>query len=52
MDCQELSCAIVKTGSLAGGAKKLDMSYRTVGGCLKASENRLRFALLKYELRT
>ena len=43
----ELLRAIAETGSLAGAAKKLDMSYRAAWGRLKASEERLGFALLE-----
>lgn len=44
---QELLRAIAETGSLAGAAKKLDMSYRAAWGRLKASEERLGFPLLE-----
>ena len=43
----ELLTAIAETGALAGAAKKLDMSYRAAWGRLKASEERLGFALLE-----
>jgi molybdate transport system regulatory protein len=43
----ELLQAIAETGSLAGAAKKLDMSYRAAWGRLKASEERLGLALLE-----
>ncbi|MBI5522963.1 MAG: LysR family transcriptional regulator [Desulfarculus sp.] len=45
---QELLAAIVETGSLAGAAQKLGMSYRAAWGRLKASEERLGFALVEH----
>lgn len=44
----ELLEAIIQTGSLAGAAKKLDMSYRAAWGRLKASETRLGFPLVEH----
>jgi molybdate transport system regulatory protein len=44
---RELLRAIADTGSLAGAAKKLDMSYRAAWGRLKASEERLGLRLLE-----
>jgi molybdate transport system regulatory protein len=44
---RELLRAIVETGSLAGAAKKLDMSYRAAWGRLRASEERLGIRLLE-----
>lgn len=45
---QELLAAIAETGSLAGAALKLSMSYRAAWGRLKASEDRLGFALVEH----
>lgn len=45
---QELLAAIVETGSLAGAAQKLGMSYRAAWGRLKASEDRLGLALVEH----
>ncbi|MBI4798570.1 MAG: LysR family transcriptional regulator, partial [Desulfarculus sp.] len=45
---QELLAAIVETGSLAGAAQKLGMSYRAAWGRLKASEERLGLALVEH----
>lgn len=44
---RELLRAIADTGSLAGAAKKLDMSYRAAWGRLRASEERLGIRLLE-----
>lgn len=44
---RDLLWAIVETGSLAGAAKKLDMSYRAAWGRLRASEERLGIRLLE-----
>lgn len=43
---QKLLRAIADTGSLAGAAKLLDMSYRAAWGRLRASEERLGIRLL------
>ncbi|MFH1057422.1 MAG: LysR family transcriptional regulator [Pseudomonadota bacterium] len=45
---QELLAAIAETGSLAGAAQKLAMSYRAAWGRLKASEQRLGFPLVEH----
>lgn len=45
---QELLAAVQETGSLAGAAQKLGMGYRAAWGRLKASEERLGFALLEH----
>ena len=45
---QELLSAVVETGSLAGAAQKLSMSYRAAWGRIKASEERLGFALVEH----
>jgi molybdate transport system regulatory protein len=42
----DLLKAIAETGSLASAARRLNMSYRAAWGRLKASEERLGFALL------
>jgi molybdate transport system regulatory protein len=44
---QELLEAMEQTGSLAGAARELNMSYRAAWGRLKASEKRLGFALVE-----
>lgn len=44
---QKLLEAVVKTGSLAGAARELSMSYRAAWGRLKASEKRLGFPLVE-----
>lgn len=44
---QELLQAVAESGSLAGAARKLSMSYRAAWGRLKASEKRLGFALVE-----
>lgn len=44
---RELLRAIAETGSLAGAAKKLDMSYRAAWGRLRASEDRMGIRLLE-----
>jgi molybdate transport system regulatory protein len=43
----QLLQAIGETGSLAGAAKVMDMSYRAAWGRLKASEDRLGLALVE-----
>jgi molybdate transport system regulatory protein len=45
---QELLAAVVETGSLAGAAQKMGMSYRAAWGRIKASEERLGFALVEH----
>ncbi len=45
---QELLSAVVETGSLAGAAQKLGMSYRAAWGRVKASEERLGFSLVEH----
>lgn len=45
---QELLAAIAETGSLAGAAQKLSMSYRAAWGRLRASEERLGFPLVEH----
>jgi molybdate transport system regulatory protein len=44
---QQLLQAVEETGSLAGAARELNMSYRAAWGRLKASEERLGFALVE-----
>ncbi|MFH1033560.1 MAG: LysR family transcriptional regulator [Pseudomonadota bacterium] len=45
---QELLAAVVETGSLAGAAQKLGMSYRAAWGRIKASEDRMGFSLVEH----
>ncbi|CAO0820501.1 molybdate transport system regulatory protein [Desulfarculales bacterium] len=45
---QELLAAVVETGSLAGAAQKMSMSYRAAWGRIKASEERLGFPLVEH----
>ncbi len=45
---RDLLAAIAETGSLAGAAQKLGMSYRAAWGRLKASEERLGFHLVEH----
>ncbi|MCF8033618.1 MAG: LysR family transcriptional regulator [Desulfarculaceae bacterium] len=39
--------AVLDSGSLAGAARQMSMSYRAAWGCLRASEKRLGFSLLE-----
>lgn len=44
---RELLMAVASTGSLAGAARELGMSYRAAWGRMKASEERLGFSLVE-----